>query len=161
MIRARRNPIIPIYKFYDENEELGAMNVSLTKPAARFSGKEGDFTFFREKPFRGTYFLSSVGNSYVAQARKPNGIGLKYEVEFGQELYQVKPGELFYDRLYLHYEIYKNDELLGTVLRDTFFFKYLIDFKEKFPPIVQIFFFWLSLRAWMGERGWSLAWFFR
>ena len=157
MITATRNPILPIFKFQDENEHLGALKVSLIRPTATFSGKEGDFTFFREKPFEGTYFLCSVGYSYLAQAHKPNGIGLKYEVEFGQEVYDLKPGELFYARLHLHYEVCKSDELLGTVLRTTSLFKYLIDVKQEFPAIVQIFFFWLSFRAWIGERGWSLA----
>lgn len=161
MIRAKKNPLLPIYKFHDENGELGTLNVSLIKPNARFSGKEGDFTFFREKPFEGTYFLSSAGYSYLAQARKPNGIGLKYEVQFGQKEYNLEPGELFYDRMHLHYEMYKGDELIGTLLRGTSLFEYLVDIGNDFPPVFKIFVFWLSLRAWMGQRGWSLAKFYR
>lgn len=161
MIKAKKTPIFPTYKFHDENEALGTLKASLIKPAATFSGKEGDFTFFREKQFEGTYFLSSAGYSSLAQAHKPNGIGLKYKVDFDKQEYDLNPGTLFHDRLYLHYEVYKNDELLGILMRDTSLFKYLIDIKAELPPIVQIFLFWLSLSAWIGESGWRCAWLYR
>ncbi len=161
MIRAKRKPPFLSYSFSSENEDLGSLKASLLKPTASFSGKEGDFTFFREKQFEGTYCLFSQGYSFLGQAHKPNGIGLKYIVDFEHLQYKLNPGDLFHDRLYLHYELYKDDELIGTIVRDTAFLKYLVDIKADMPPIVQIFIFWLSLRAWIGESGWRLAWLYR
>ena len=161
MIRVKRNLFTPTYTFFDENEALGILKASLHKPIASFSGKEGDFKFFREKQFEGGYILSSMGHSYIAQAHKPNGIGLKYTLNFEQNNYDIKPGELFYDRLYLHYEVHEADELLGGIIRDSKLLKYLIEIKANLPNIVQIFIFWLALRAWLGETGWFLSRRFR
>lgn len=161
MIRAKRNLLSSTYTFFDENETIGVLKVSLFKPTAHFTGKEGDFTFFREKQFEGEYFLSSMGHSYIAQAYKPNGVGLKYIIDFDQNEYSVKPGDLFYDRMYLHYELQKDGELLGTLVRDLKPLKYLVEIKLNLPPVVQIFIFWLALSAWSGERGWGVAWCYR
>ncbi|MEW6079093.1 MAG: hypothetical protein AB1724_14880 [Thermodesulfobacteriota bacterium] len=157
MISVKKKPFLQTYKFFTENKYLGSLKVSLFKPSASFSGREGDFGFFREKHFEGKYFLSSQAYSFLASAHKPNGAGLKYIVEFKQHKYDLKPGELFYDRLYMHYELYKDNELIGTLVRDTASLKYLVDFKIDMPNIVQVFIFWLSLNAWIGERGWMLA----
>ena len=158
MIRVNKPPILPIYRFFSmEDECFGVLKASWLKPFANFSGKDGDYLFFREKQFEGKYFLSSIGYSLLAQAHKPNGMGIKYEVEFHQQEYNLIPGDLFYDRLHLHYEIYKGEELLGSLIRGKSLFKFIVDIKADIPPIIQIFIFWLALRAWMGERGWRFS----
>ena len=35
-----------------------------------------------------------MGHSYIAQAYKPNGTGLKYVIDFEQNKYFLRPGEL-------------------------------------------------------------------
>ncbi len=157
MIRAKKHIIFPTFNFHDENEVLGTLKVSLLTLKANFHGKEGDFNFFRETMSQGNYYLSTAGNDYLSQALKPNGIGLKYKVEYKREQYVLKPGELFQDDLHLHYELFLEDNKIGLLVLEKPYRDFLIKVEVEMPPIVQIFLFWLSLRAWIGEKGWCFT----
>ena len=154
MMRAEKKFFFPIYHFFQSENYFGTLKASSLKPKAHFIAEEGTFTFLRENFMSGSYFCM-LQAGYRAKADKPNGTGLSYVVRHRSVSYFLKSGDAFNESLQLNYDVYENDNKIGSIYQNPTKFHINIDIADKIPPTIQVFIFWLSYRAWIGERGWN------
>ncbi len=114
MVHGKRLPLIPRCIFSVDGQYTGVLKYSYFRPRATFSGREGDFTFFREKFANGSYFLMSNAG-LIAQAKKPNDMGIKYDVQFQNDVYKLVPGDEFYEANRLQYVVRRNEQEHGEI----------------------------------------------
>ena len=148
MIKVKKTSIFPFNNFLFFGEEyIGELNPSFFKPKATYSSKEGEYIFYREKFFEGTFYLSSEKGLYLAQASKPNGIGFRYDVYVNNEIYALRPDvqEGFY------FKVLKNDQLIGTVSGSPYLKSKCIIEIPNVSTTIQIFMFWLALKSQQGN----------
>lgn len=131
-----------------DGECIGVLKFSYLRPRATFSGKEGDFVFFRDKWSNGPYFLTSNAST-IAQAKKPNDMGSKYDIHLQGRIYKLLPGELFYERKGLNYVVLSDEQKLGVIAASWMKIEIAVD--SSLPVSVQVFMFWLALSSWRAE----------
>jgi len=154
-MRAEKRFFFSTYHFFQSENYFGTLKASSLKPKAHFIAEEGTFTFLRENFMSGSYFCM-LHAGYRAKADKPNGIGSSYIVRHRSVSYFLKPGDAFNNSFKLNYDLYESDNKIGSIYQNPTKFHINIDIQDKIPPIIQAFIFWLSYRAWVGERGWNL-----
>ena len=154
MLRVKKNILLSTYHFYYGHEYFGALKASAFKPLAKFIAEEGTYTFSRENFSYGSFFCRLEANQ-IAMADKPDGIGFSYNVRFRSNSYLMKPGDPFHDRLELNYELYREDNLTGSIYQNHTRYNLNIDIKEDLPKVIQCFLFWLAFQAWVGQKSWS------
>jgi len=154
MMRAQKRFFFSTYHVFQNENYFGTLKASILKPKAYFIAEEGTFTFLRESFMSGSYFCM-LHAGYRAEADKPNGIGLSYIVRHRSVSYFLKPGKAFSERLELNYDVYDSENIIGSIYQNPTKFHLYIDILDKIPPTIQVFMFWLSFRAWVGERGWN------
>ena len=74
MIHGKKLFLLPKCNFFIDGKFVGYLKYSCFRPRATFSGREGDFVFYREKWANGGYFLTNNAAT-IAEAQKPNDIG--------------------------------------------------------------------------------------
>lgn len=148
MIEGKLSFLTSRCSFSVDGESLGVLKYSYLRPKASFGGKEGDYLFFREKGFNGSFFLTNNA-SFIATAQKPNDVGFKYEVQFENRIYKLIPGDLFYERNALHFVVLSDEQELGVIAAVQREIEIAVD--PIFPASVQVFMFWLSFISWIAE----------
>ncbi len=153
MFKIEKKIFFPIYHFKKESEYFGTLRAQTLIPKAQFIAKEGNYSFFRKKWLEGNYYCKLNGE-IIAQAYKPHGSGIYYNIEYGQNILIMKPGSKFFDELELEYNVLQDEELIGKIYQNPTKFLLNMEFESKVREIIQCFIFWLAFRAWSSERSW-------
>ena len=153
MLKVKKRLFFSTYHFFASNDYLGALKASQFRPKAVFIGQKGNYKFFREHLTHGKYFCC-LESSYLATAEKQFGIGDSFVIRYRSVSYALKPGETFQSKLKLNYKLYQGDDLVGVISENPTRFFIDVEINDILPYEIQCFVFWLSFRAWVGEKGW-------